>query len=378
MSVKVSLRQKGISKGRKSLYLDFYPAIISLKTGKSTRREFLNMYVVEKPTLVSDKKHKKETLRIAEAIRKKRENELNKPEIYTKYEQEQLELREKGKRNFVDYFQTLAKTRKGSTRINWISAHYYLETYTKGYIEFNQLSVRYFDDFKAYLLTVKSRKSINSTLAINTALSYFNKIKAGLKQAYIDGYLDKDINAQIKPIKEEETKREYLTIEELNQLNKTNCINDMLKKISMFSALTGLRFSDIQKLKWSEVREDKGNYFLHFQQQKTKGHEVQPIPEQAFKLLGERMEGVHVFEGLKYSAYHNKQLKKWLLDAGITKKITFHCFRHTYATLQLSHGTDLYTVSKMLGHKNIKTTQIYAKVVNELKQQTIDKIKLDI
>jgi integrase len=141
-----------------------------------------------------------------------------------------------------------------------------------------------------------------------------------------------------------------------------------------------LRFSDIQKLVWSEVQySELEGYYLRFTQQKTKGVEVLPISEQAFKLLGERKEqNVKVFEGLIYSAYMNVQLKQWLLKAGITKDITFHCFRHTFATLQLLHGTDIYTVSKMLGHRDLKTTQIYAKIVDEKKREAANRIKLDM
>jgi len=104
-----------------------------------------------------------------------------------------------------------------------------------------------------------------------------------------------------------------------------------------------------------------------------------PISEQAFQLLGERKEpSVKVFEGLKYSAWLNQQLTKWLYKAGITKEITFHCFRHTYATLQLSMGTDIYTVSKMLGHRDLKTTQVYAKIISQTKRDAANKIHLDI
>ncbi len=104
-----------------------------------------------------------------------------------------------------------------------------------------------------------------------------------------------------------------------------------------------------------------------------------PISEQAYTLLGERRgENEKFFCRLVYSAYTNKQLFQWLKEAGITKKITFHCFRHTFATLQLTKGTDIYTVSKMLGHREIKTTQIYAKVVDDAKREAANKIKLDI
>lgn len=114
-------------------------------------------------------------------------------------------------------------------------------------------------------------------------------------------------------------------------------------------------------------------------QQKTKGQEVLPIPEQAYNLLGERKGPKDkVFEGLVYSAHMNLHLTKWVMKAGIQKEITFHCFRHTYATLQISLGTDIYTVSKMLGHRELKTTQVYAKIVDKLKQEAANKIKLDL
>lgn len=114
-------------------------------------------------------------------------------------------------------------------------------------------------------------------------------------------------------------------------------------------------------------------------QKKTKGQEVLPISEQAFYLLGERGEPKEkVFEGLVYSAHMNLQLSKWIMKAGIQKEITFHCFRHTYATLQLSLGTDIYTVSKMLGHRELKTTQVYAKIVDKQKQEAASKIQLNL
>ena len=102
-----------------------------------------------------------------------------------------------------------------------------------------------------------------------------------------------------------------------------------------------------------------------------------PISEQAFELLGERtIPDERVFVGLKYSAWHNLKLQQWVMKAGISKTITFHCARHTYATLQLTLGTDIYTVSKLLGHKDLKTTQIYAKIIDERKKEAANKIKI--
>ena len=71
-------------------------------------------------------------------------------------------------------------------------------------------------------------------------------------------------------------------------------------------------------------------------------------------------------------------LQNWLKDAGITDKhITFHCFRHTYATLQIAQGTGIYTVSKMLTHKNVSTTQIYADLVDSKKREAAEAIKIN-
>lgn len=380
MATKVTLRQKAISKGRKSLYLDFYPAITHPDTGEPTRREFLGLYIMGNAKSPLDKQQNKETLQLAEQIRQKRENHLNKPEIYTGYEKEQLRIKEQGEKNFVQYFKTLANKRKASNHDNWVSAYNYLETFTNGNLKFADLNEKFCNEFKEYLLTTKSNKSSKTTLAQNSAVSYFNKLKATLKQAYKDGYLQSDLNAKIEPIKQAETRRNFLTIEELNSLVKTECNNPLLKRAALFSALTGLRFSDIKNLVWGELEYIEGNgYFIQFKQQKTKGVEMMPISEQAYSLLGERKEPTDkVFEGLTYSAYENKHLYQWIGAAGITKDITFHCFRHTFATLQLSKGTDIYTVSKMLGHRELKTTQIYAKIIDQTKREAADKIKLDL
>lgn len=385
MAVKVSLRQKSISKKRKSLYLDFYPPIPHPETGEPTRREFLGLYIFEKAKTLIDKQHNTETLKIAESIRQKRENFLNKPEIYNEYEKEQLRKKELGEQCFIEYLRKLADKRKASNHDNWVSALNYLVSFTNGKLKFADLNERFLEEFKEYLLTTKSNRSNKTTLSQNSAVSYFNKIKAALKQAYKDGILKTDLNSKVQPIKAAETRREYLTLDELNKLVKTPCNDNLLKRAALFSALTGLRFSDISKMVWRELEyiEDQG-YFLNFDQQKTKGVEVLPISEQAYSFTEgaespkDMPQDKKVFEGLKYSAYANKHLFQWIGAAGITKDITFHCFRHTFATLQLFNGTDIYTVSKMLGHKDLKTTQVYAKIVDEAKRKAADNIKLDL
>lgn len=377
MAIKVTLRKKPLKNGKLSLYLDFYPPII--RNGKSTRREFLGLSIYENPKGQIEKQNNKNIEAIAEEIATKRSIELNRPEIYNDMEKAQLEKKNKESQNFIDYIKKIADRRHGSNYQNWISAIMYLEHYTNGKLLFKDITLTFAEDYKHFLLNTNSLKRKDSKLSQNTALSYFTKFKTALKQAFIDEILSTDINSRIKNIKEQETNRTYLTIEELNKLANTECKNDLLKRASIFSALTGLRFSDVKNLCWKNVYITNDEYYINFIQKKTEGVEYSPISEQAFTLLGERQnDSEKVFNGLKYSAYLNKQLTDWLKDAEITKDITFHSFRHTYATLQLANGTDLFTISKMLGHKNLKTTQIYAKIVNESKKQTTNKIILEL
>jgi integrase len=411
MAIKVKLRQKSISKDRQSLYLDFYPAIIDPKTGNPTRREFLNAYLFNEIELEQrnisdtkgnitkryvpvldrkgnprkvrlsplDKAHNENTLQRAEQIRQKRENDVNKPEIYSNFEKEQLKLKEQGEKNFVEYFKMLADKRIDNNHDNWISCYKYLKEFSNGIIKFANLNEKICNEFKEYLLTTQSNKSSKTKLAQNSAVSYFNKFKAALRQAYKDGYLGNDLNARIDTIKAAETHRNFLTIEELNSLITTECQNLLLKRAALFSALTGLRFSDIAKLTWGEIEYIEGSgYFIKFTQQKTKGVEMLPISQQAYELAGQPGEPHdRIFDGLSYSAYSNKHLYQWIGAAGITKDITFHSFRHTHATLLLTEGIDIYTVSKMLGHRELKTTQIYAQIIDKTKREAAEKIKLN-
>ena len=240
---------------------------------------------------------------------------------------------------------------------------------------FSTIDMNLLEDYKNFLINAPQGGSKKGTITRNTASTYFSIFKAGLHQAFIDGYLTVDIAAKAKNIAYSDKQREYLTIDELNTLAATPCDRPIMKRASLFSALTGMRHSDIQKLKWKEIIKDGEHYRILFTQQKTKGVQYMPISDQAYQLCGERGEPDRlVFEGLQDPSWINKPLERWIKAAGITKHITITCFRHTYATLQLTNGTDIYTVSKMLGHTKVTTTQIYAKIVDDTKEQAADTI----
>jgi integrase len=170
--------------------------------------------------------------------------------------------------------------------------------------------------------------------------------------------------------------RQFLTLEELQSIASTDCKNAILKKAFLFSALTGLRWSDVKALTWDKIRYTEGaGWSLEYTQKKTKGAEILPLSDQAVKILGDKQEGsAPIFVDLCYHTHMNKQLQDWVDDAGVKKKITFHCARHTFATLQLSMDTDIYTVSKLLRHKHLKTTEIYTKVIDKKKIDAANRI----
>jgi len=407
-NTKVTVRLRK-AEGRKEwyVYVESYPVLVPGTNSPQRIREYLNRSVT---TIEWDKKRTarteadgtktfkpkrddngiiicrsekdQENMIYADGVRKLRQREYNNVDLYSDAETEQAEQKERLQQNFIEYFDKVTAKRhvnnSKSILINWQRAVEFLKQFAGDTLLFSQINNRVAEEYKRFLLTAPLGGNKKGTISQNTASPYFSIFKAALKQAFIDGYLTVDLSAKIKGIQDQESRREYLSVDELNTLAATPCERDVLKRAALFSALTGLRHCDIQKLRWKEINIDGNQARLHFTQQKTKGVEYTPISEQALQLCGEpEKPEKFVFEDLPDPSWISHPLKKWVVAAGIKKKITFHCFRHTYATLQLSSGTDIYTVSKMLGHTNVKTTQIYAKVVDEKKDKAAQAIQLE-
>lgn len=370
----VHLRKKKIANGKQSLYLDFYPPIKG-GDGKFTRREFFNRYVYEKPKTQEQKIHNRENLNFAEGLKNKREKDILN-------EQDGIFNSQNKKKDFIDFFQNLCKKREESDGNygNWSSALIYLKDHTGGKCKMGDLTEDFCNKFKEYLLQANRLKTVKGLrLSQNSALSYFNKFRCAINEAFDARLLNENPLRHIKGIQQKESKREFLTQEELQLLSQTECDLVALKNAALFSALTGLRWSDIASLKWGDIQKTASGHFIHTIQNKTKDVIMHPINNTAVKIIGERGKSTErVFEGLKYSDSNNDKLKRWILRAGINKKITLHNFRHTYATLLLNKGADIFTVSKMLGHKNIKTTMIYAKVLSETKVNAANLIDIEL
>ncbi len=352
MNVKIRKHKLAVE-GRYSLYLDIYA------NGKQWQ-ETLKLYIEPEKGHPVVKQMNKQTMEVAKKVQARRLLEIQnnghgfKPVKRTN-------------QTFNEFVKGIWDERK-KTGVNfdgWDSTMKHLNAYDAS-ISFSDITVDFLEGFKSYLL---------SKVKPNTALSYFSKIKAAIHRAFRERLILDNPADLVKSPKEVDTKREYLTTDEVKKLVDTPCRYDVLKRAFLFSCLTGLRWSDINKLTWREIREIDGVYHILYTQKKTRNAEVLPISESAYKLLGHpKDDSEKVFVGLKYSAYLNVALQTWVNNADIKKHITFHCARHTNAVLLLNGGVDIFTVSKMLGHRELKTTQIYAKVINQTKVAAIDKL----
>jgi integrase len=365
MSVtKVTLRKRLLPSGKITLYLDYYPAIRDPKTNKMSRREYLGLYLVAKPRTQEERDANKEKLIAAEGIRSQREISILKGNLG-------FANRDTAKEDFLAYFhEHLAGQNQ-----KWIRVYDHFKKYCGGECKMGDITVDFCNGFKNYLLDAQQLKHDKRKLSLNSASRYWSTFRGFLAVAYKDHKLAENVNDFLEAIKQEDTEREYLTLEELQQLAATPCNEKVLHDASIFSCLTGLRFGDVRDLTWDKIEKypDGGNC-IRIVTEKTKTSANLPITDEALDLCGKRGKE-KVFKGLTY-ALVQKELPGWLKAAGITKHITFHCFRHTYATLLLDGGTDIYTVSKMLTHRNVSTTQINTAVMDKNKRKAAESLKI--
>lgn len=173
-------------------------------------------------------------------------------------------------------------------------------------------------------------------------------------------------------------KREYLTIDEVKALIATPCKREDIKRAYLFACNCGLRLGDVRKLKWGDITKDGHRWLLSVVMNKSEKPVHIPLGVQARRWLPKRGTGQKreadglVFGSLPNDTHINEHLKAWAEKAGITKAITYHTSRHTFATMLLTLGADLYTVSKLLGHSQIKNTQIYAEIINRRKDEAVN------
>ena len=362
----VTLRQKPLRNDRISLYLDYYPAIRNPYTMKMSRREFLGIYIYAKPKNEQQRMFNQDMLNKAEAIRCIRVQSLINEEFG-------FLDKNKQKVDFLAYFRTKAREKYEK----WDCVYNHFEKFVGGKCTFGDVTVELCEKFRDYLLKCKQINHPNAYISRNSAAGYYSTFRALLKIAYKEKMLRENLNDFLEKIESEDVAKEYLSVEELYCLAETPCKISVLKTASLFSCLTSLRLSDILSLCWEEIVDfAAGGKCVHTITQKTKTEDIIPISDEALELIGYSPEkkGL-VFKGLKRS-WTQQPMKEWIRSAGITKNITFHSYRRTYATLQAAAGTDIRTIQSNMAHKSITTTQRYMKVVDSNKREATTRITL--
>lgn len=353
----VTLRQKPTKGGGQSLFLDYWINGVRYK-------EYLRMYLVPEKTRL-DKSINNDTLKTAMAIKAKRIVDIqNSQGGFKKPINGKDRLLTEFLKNQSDKYKDWGKDEYSKTIMK-------IATWVNKYkrINLRDVDAEYLEGFFRFLA-----KSGRSEGAI---YQYYTTMRTLFNNAYKDNLIVESpflkMQNNQKP-KKPDTHREYLTLEELTKLMETPIKKDVVAKAFLFSCFTGLRISDIEALTWDKIRKTDKGYQVEATQQKTKRLVSVPLSENALRQLPPRPENEkkRVFDTLPTRTEIGRLLKNWCKKAGITKNISYHCSRHTCATLMLTYGVDIYTVSSILGHNNIETTQIYAKIVDAKRVEAIN------
>ena len=360
----VKIRTKKLAEGVESLYLDIY-------YDGHRKKEYLKLYLVPETSREAKRKNK-ETMSLANTIKAERIMQLQ----VGKYD---FMAKKASDIDLVEYLESMHSDYSENCKSRTARLYRNLTIHTKGFIGRKKVKLKdvdkeYVKGFIKYLSVCVGR--YGEVLKESTQRTYYAGFVRALNRAVEEELINSNpcncIKSNETP-KAPESKREYLTFEEVKKLIDTPCKPMRIKQIFLFSCFTGLRIGDIQRIERKNIVEvEKDVWQLEFVQQKTERVLTVPLSENALAWLPDEStdkNGKVFWSGRNAREY--EMLSNWVKKAGIKKHVTFHIARHTYATLLLYFGADVYTVSKLLGHTNVNTTQIYAKVMDESKRKAV-------
>lgn len=367
----VRIREKVLEDGTISLYLDMYHK-------GNRKKEGLKLYIIPETTPAA-KLQNKNTRRLAEQIKAQRILDIQKDGLvdWDKLKKSRITL-VSWLEDFVTCEAQLSPSGVISKRNAKVRVEEYLASIGKPDKRLSDVDKEFCRGFVAFLRTCKSHRG-KETISDTTARLLMSRVAAAMNKAVVEGLIQsnpfKALESKEKP-KITASRREFLTVEELKVLINTPCRCDMVKKAFLFSCFTGLRYSDMRSLLWSEVHtaaDGKTRYIEH-KQVKTKKTVTIPLSEEALRWMPKQVDGIdRVFHELQVSTSTVEViLKEWMKDCKIDKHITYHCSRHTAATTLLTLGANLYVVSKLMGHSSIQMTEVYAKIVDQKKVETMN------
>lgn len=374
------LGAKVLSDGRESLFVDFYLGYVMAISGKSgkeykrvnIKREYLSLYLWQAPRTPIERLQNKETLELAKQIRHEREQELKAGKLGYRLKAKEI--------NFFDFIQAYYDDyTKGDKRMikaaqkrftDFIALEYPLY---KGNISPEKITPDMMEHFVEYLQSISKGEG---------ALTHWKRWKKIVKAAVKKDILRKNpCDDIVCKADEEALKKDILSVEEMQQLISTTYKgqNPETRRAFIFTLYTGIRFCDIKELTFANV--DYSNKVLTFNQKKTQGHSNRsyvtiPLNDGLLALIGEAStdnKDEKIFK-LPSQEMCLKALRHWTARAGITKHITWHCGRHSFAVNILNNGANIKTVASLLGHSGLQHTEKYTRAVDSLKQAAINSL----
>lgn len=360
----VILREKALSSGNISLYLDIY------RDGTRSY-EFLKLYVNAKARTPIEREANREVLELAEKIRTQKESDLN--------HQTHGQVSPSNKKiNLLDFFEA------------------YYNKYTKKDIRMIRGAIDRFKDFlkldypiyqnniKPDQLTKDIVKEFVEYLESKSkgegARGYFQRFKKIISNAEEKGVISKNpCKGIICKVDDSALTKDVLSMDEIKQLisTKYDGQNPETRRAFIFCLYAGLRFCDVIELKYKDV--DYSNRTLKFEQAKTKGKSstswvTLPLNDGLLSLIGDKPPKDELIFKLPSHTMCLKALSRWVARAGIDKHITWHCARHSFAVNILNNGANIKTVASLLGHSGLKHTEKYTRAVDDLKEKAINSL----
>lgn len=267
----------------------------------------------------------------------------------------------KGKVNFFDFISDYIEAQKGSKSIYDAAYKKLKKFHGRSVLYTTEVDERFLERFYDFL---------EASCTGETPITYFKKIQRILKFATKKGFFQTNPGADIKNRKFRNKEREIFLIHDLKMLKNTPCNNTEVKDAFIFSCLTGLRFSDIKQLSWSNISGNK----LVIDQQKTKQRVSIVLNNDAQYILSRRTHKTGLVFTLPCHTGCLKHLHNWVFRSGIDKWVGWHSSRHTFGSNLIFHGTDIYTASKLMGHKSLVHTQRYLRESDDLKDTAVNKL----
>ena len=348
----VRIRKRKLANGNMSLYLDVYV--------KGVRKvESLGLYLVPEQTPI-DKQQNAHAMQVAGKIKAERILALQNHGVrqWNKVKRSCITLIDFLKEYEQEKFGFSASTLKGRRDLR-LKVETYLNETCQPDIVLANVDADFCRGFIAFLRYAKnSVRKDGSTISNGAAHHHQAVLNGALNKAVREGILTSN------PLKSLDSKEIY----------HPSCPRDDVKRAFLFSCFTGLRLSDVRSLTWGKIIKapDGHTLYIRVRMQKTQKLLNVPLSKEALDCLYPKDDADEPIFTLPAGASNiERNLTKWMQNAKITKHITYHCSRHSFATMMLTLGADIYTTSKLLGHANVNTTSIYAKIVDQKKIETV-------